>query len=199
MITCTHTHIYVPTEISIHPSIVPWVHHPLVSNANLTIFSTHLSVLCLPFRMYISSLHHSFTSSSHSLFVFPSISLSTTSFTSLLSSILKMCQDKFNFLSMILLYDVSLATHSYFFVSYINAYHTKQENRGNSLLTRCDLFFFHGFRFYFCQLTRWNQSNGWNGRWNSGWNRGWNSYWGWISFTFVRRNSHPPLKNKSLM
>src|SRR6218665_1237652 len=58
-------------------------------------------------KMYISLLHHSLTSSSHSifglpLFVFPFISPNTTSFTSLLSSILYMCPNKFNFLSLIL-------------------------------------------------------------------------------------------------
>src|SRR6218665_1891520 len=74
---------------SIHPSNVPWVHHPLVSNAHLT-FIFHVSLSCtFLFRMYISLLHHSFISSSHSLFgiplfVFPSISSNTTSFTSLL-------------------------------------------------------------------------------------------------------------------
>src|SRR6218665_3193869 len=57
--------------------------------------------------MNISSLHHSFTSSSHSLFgrslfVFPFISPNITSFTSLLSSILQMCPNKFNLLSWIL-------------------------------------------------------------------------------------------------
>src|SRR6218665_1693009 len=67
---------------SIHP--MGWVHHPLVSNAHLTIVF-HASVCAFLFRMYISSLHHSFTSSSHSLFglplfVFPSISPNTTSF-----------------------------------------------------------------------------------------------------------------------
>src|SRR6218665_2610129 len=78
----------------IHPSIVPWVHHPLVSNAHLTIIF-HASLSCaFHFSMHISSLHHSFTSSSHSifgrpLFVFPFISPNTTSFTSLLSSILQ--------------------------------------------------------------------------------------------------------------
>src|SRR6218665_1360579 len=54
-----------------------------------------------------SSLHHSFTSSSHSLFgfplfVFPSISPNTTSYISLLSSILHMCPNKLNFFSLIL-------------------------------------------------------------------------------------------------
>src|SRR6218665_1200167 len=76
-----------------HPCIVPWVHHPLVSNAHLTsIF--HASLSCAFFFsmcMYISSLLHSFTSSNHSLFgrplfIFPFISPNTTSFTSLLSS-----------------------------------------------------------------------------------------------------------------
>src|SRR6218665_1098619 len=92
---------------SIHPSNVPWVHHPLVSNAYLTIIF-HASLSCtFLFRTYISSLYHSFTSSSSSLFslplfVFPSISPNTTSFTSLLSSILQMCPNKFNFLSLIL-------------------------------------------------------------------------------------------------
>ena len=38
----------------------------------------------------------------HPLFVFPFISPNTTSFTSLLSSILQMCPNKFNFLSLIL-------------------------------------------------------------------------------------------------
>src|SRR6218665_1590792 len=90
------------------PSIVPWVHHPLVSNARLTIIF-HASPSCsFLFSMNISSLHHSFTSSSHSLFfgcplfVFPFISPNTTSFTSLLSSILQMCPNKFNFFSLIL-------------------------------------------------------------------------------------------------
>src|SRR6218665_1644845 len=65
----------------------------------------HVSLSCaFFFRMYISLLHHFFTSSKHSLFglslfVFPSISPNTTgSFTSLLSSILQMCPNKFNFL-----------------------------------------------------------------------------------------------------
>src|SRR6218665_3214208 len=58
-------------------------------------------------RMYISSSHHSFTSSSHSLFglllfVFPSISPNTTSFISLLSFMLQMSPNKFNFLCLIL-------------------------------------------------------------------------------------------------
>src|SRR6218665_98236 len=71
-----------------------------------TIFHASLSCAFL-FRMYISLLHHSFTSSSHSLFgvslfVFPFISPNTTPFTSLLSSILQMCPNKFNFLSLIL-------------------------------------------------------------------------------------------------
>src|SRR6218665_2828017 len=57
--------------------------------------------------MNISSLHHFFTSSSHSLFsrplfVFPFIFPNTTSSTSLLSSILQMCLNKFNFLSLII-------------------------------------------------------------------------------------------------
>src|SRR6218665_3954662 len=70
------------------------------------IFQASLSCAFL-FSMYISPLHHSFTSSSHSifglpLFVFPFISPNTTSFTSLLSSILQMCPKKFNFLSLIL-------------------------------------------------------------------------------------------------
>jgi len=34
---------------TIHPSNVPWVHHPLVSNAHLT-FIFHVSVLCFPFQ-----------------------------------------------------------------------------------------------------------------------------------------------------
>src|SRR6218665_2608432 len=87
-------YIYIYTYI-IHPFIVPWVHHPLVSSARVTIiFHTSLSCAFL-FSINISSSHHSFTSSSHSLFgrplfVFPFISLNTTSFTSLLSSILQM-------------------------------------------------------------------------------------------------------------
>src|SRR6218665_2435944 len=94
-------------QCNIHPSIVPWVHHPLVSNARLTIIF-HASLSCVfLFSMNISSLRHSFTSSSHSpfgrpLFVFPFISPNTTSFTSLLSSILQMCPNKFNFLSLVL-------------------------------------------------------------------------------------------------
>jgi len=92
---------------TIHPSNVPWVHHQLMSNAHLTLIF-HASLSCAFFsRMYISSLHHSFISSSHSLFglslfVYPSISPNTTSFTSLLSSILQMCPNKLNFLSLIL-------------------------------------------------------------------------------------------------
>src|SRR6218665_2217517 len=88
------------------PSIVPWVHHPLVSNARLTIIF-HASLSCaFLFSMNISSLYHSFTSPSHSpfgrpLFVFPFISPNTTSFPSLLSSILQMCPNKFNFLSLV--------------------------------------------------------------------------------------------------
>src|SRR6218665_2187070 len=93
--------------LSIRPSIVPWVHHPLVSTAHLN-FIFHASMSCaFLFRMYISSLYHSFFSSSHSflglsLFVFPSISPNTTFLTRLLSSILQMCPNKFNFLSVIL-------------------------------------------------------------------------------------------------
>src|SRR6218665_3287601 len=98
-IPCAATDYYVQKYI--HPSIVPWVHHPLVSNARLTIiFNAPLSCAFL-FSMNISSLHHSFTSSSHSLFgrplfVFSFISPTTTSYTSLLlSSILQMCPNKF--------------------------------------------------------------------------------------------------------
>src|SRR6218665_371366 len=78
--------------------------HP---NAHLIIFF-HASLSCaFLFGMYISSLHHLFRSSSHSLFdlplfVFPSMSPNTTSFTSLLSSIIQMCPNKLNFLSFIL-------------------------------------------------------------------------------------------------
>jgi len=86
--TCTHTYI--------HPPNVPRVQHSLVSTAHLAIIF-HVSLSCaFLFRLYISLLHHSFISSCHSLFglplfVFPSISLNTTSFISLLSSILQMC------------------------------------------------------------------------------------------------------------
>src|SRR6218665_26268 len=74
--------------------------------------------------MYIPSLHHSFTSSSPSLFglplfVFHLISPNTTSFTSLLSSILHTCPDKFNFLSLTLCTRCFFCyTHSfsYFFI-----------------------------------------------------------------------------------
>src|SRR6218665_1610599 len=94
------------TKYIIQPFKFPWVHHPSVYCAHLTIiFHATLSCAFL-FRMYISSLHHSFTSSSHSLFglprfVFSSIS-PNQSFTCLLSSILQMCPNKFNFLSLIL-------------------------------------------------------------------------------------------------
>src|SRR6218665_2545451 len=45
-----------------HPSIVPWVQHPLVSNAHLTVFSTHLCLVssfseCM-FPHYTIPLHH---------------------------------------------------------------------------------------------------------------------------------------------
>src|SRR6218665_236531 len=81
---------------------VPLVHHLLVLNGHLSnIFNVSLSC-AFHFRMFISSLHHSFTSSMVFLFLF---SLSspryTTPFTSLLSSILQMCPNKFNFLSLI--------------------------------------------------------------------------------------------------
>jgi len=70
-------------------------------------YSFHESLSCaFPFSSYISSLHHSSISSSKSLlglplFVFPSISPNTYSFTSLLSSILQMCQNNFNLRSFI--------------------------------------------------------------------------------------------------
>ena len=115
--------------LTVHSSNVPWVHHPLVSNSRLTIIF-YASLFCaFLFRMYISSLHHSFTSSSHSrfglpLFVSPSVSPNTTSFTSLLSSILRMCPNKFNFLSLILCFSCYplffLFLHLWFFLpSYI--------------------------------------------------------------------------------
>jgi len=88
--------IFRNVQFSIHPSNVPWVYHPLVSNAHLTIIFHEFLPCAILFRMYINSLHRSFISSSHSLFglplfVFSSISPNTTSFTSLLSSILQMC------------------------------------------------------------------------------------------------------------
>ena len=56
--------------ILIHPSNNSWIHHPLASNAHFTIIF-HASLSCaFLIRMYISSLHHSFTSPSHSLLVF---------------------------------------------------------------------------------------------------------------------------------
>src|SRR6218665_1363541 len=69
-------------------------------------------------RIYISLLHHSFTSSSHTLlglllFVFPSISPKTTSIASL-----QMYPNKFDFLSLIL-YDFSLAAHSFCISSFV--------------------------------------------------------------------------------
>ena len=74
------------------------------SSAHLTIFYASLSWAFL-FRICISYLHHAFTSSSHSLLglpllVFPSIFPNTTSF-SLLFSILPMCPNMFNVLSLI--------------------------------------------------------------------------------------------------
>src|SRR6218665_2252438 len=95
------------TKYIIQPFKFPWVHHPSVYCAHLTIIF-HASLSCaFLFRMNISSLHHSFTSSSHSLFgrslfVFPFISPNITSFTSLLFFILQMCPNKFNLLSWIL-------------------------------------------------------------------------------------------------
>src|SRR6218665_1804913 len=51
----------------IHLFNVPWLYHPLVSNAHLDLtFIFHASCAFLV-RMYIFSVHHSFTSSSHSL------------------------------------------------------------------------------------------------------------------------------------
>ena len=67
-----------------------------------------VSVLCLPLQnvyclitpfFYTLSIHHLF---GLPLLIFPSISQNTTSFTSLLFSILQMCLNKFNFLSLIL-------------------------------------------------------------------------------------------------
>src|SRR6218665_3241611 len=77
------------------------------STARLTIIF-HASLSCaFLYSMNISPLHHSFTPSSHSLFdrplfVSPFISQKTTSFTSPLHSILQICPNKFNFLSLIL-------------------------------------------------------------------------------------------------
>ena len=100
--------MHVCMDDCMYPYIAPWVHHQPMSKAHLAIIF-HASLSCaFPFSTYnfISSLHHYFTSPSHSLFgrplfVFPFISPNTASFTSLLSSILQMCPNKFNFLSLV--------------------------------------------------------------------------------------------------
>src|SRR6218665_2108206 len=66
-----------------------------------------VSVLCLPFQnvyFFITTFLYTIQPFCFwsSFFIFPSISPNTTSFTSLLSSILQMCPNKFNFLSLIL-------------------------------------------------------------------------------------------------
>src|SRR6218665_3007281 len=80
---------------------------PVGVQCTLDYYFPRVSVLCLPFQ------HEYFLVTPFlyivqpfpfccPLFVFPFISPNTTSFTSLLSSILQMCPNKFNFLSLIL-------------------------------------------------------------------------------------------------
>src|SRR6218665_4097037 len=82
-------HIYIH-----HPSIQYSIGSSPIGVQCMFDYIFHVSVSCaFLFSSCISSLHHSFTSSSHSscglpLVVFPSISPNTTSFTSLLSSIM---------------------------------------------------------------------------------------------------------------
>ena len=91
-----------------HPSIVPWVHHPLVSNAHLPIiFHASLSCALLSawiFPRYTIPLYRHAIPFLVVLFLFSLSSPRTPPLlpVCLLSSILQMCPNKFHFLSLIL-------------------------------------------------------------------------------------------------
>src|SRR6218665_269472 len=93
-------------------SVCPSIHcsmglSPVGVQCILDYYFPRVSVLCLPFQnvyFLITPFFYIFQPFAFwwYFFVFPFISPNTTSFTSLLSSILQMCPNKFNFLSLIL-------------------------------------------------------------------------------------------------